>query len=294
MHRANRRQIHPLMTESGDSTVASSTWRTRLGTWVEGPAFTRFIIWLIIVNAAILGLETSPTMMDLMGEVLLWANKFILAIFVIEIALKLLAFGPRFFRSGWNVFDFLIVGISLIPTSGPLEILRALRVLRVLRLLSQVPKLRLIIESLIRSLPGMGWTTLLLMLVFYVFAVMGTMMFGAEFPDLWGNLARSLFTLFQVMTLESWSSGVARPMFEAYPWVWIYFVPFILVSSFMVLNLFIAIIVTSTQSIHLDEEQDQRRELLITLNKIEQRLGNLEANREANPDANQGTKASDS
>ncbi len=264
------------MAEPMDPTLDPPQTRARLGAWLEGRAFSRFIIGLIIINAAILGLETSPTVMAQTGGALVWLNKAILAVFVAEIALKLVAFGPRFFRSGWNVFDFLIVGISLVPASGPLEILRALRVLRVLRLLSQVPKLRVIIESLMRALPGMGWTTLLLLLVFYVFAVMGTMMFGQEFPELWGNLGRSLFTLFQVMTLESWSTGVARPMFDAYPWAWIFFVPFILVSSFMVLNLFIAIIVTATQSIHLDEEDEQRRQIIATLDRIEGRLGRLE------------------
>jgi voltage-gated sodium channel len=259
---------------AGDPLVAD--WRQRLGDWVEGIPFTRFIITLIVINAVILGMETSERMMATAGMFLVGLNRLILIVFVIEIVLKLLAFGPRFFRSGWNIFDFLIVSISLIPASGPLEILRALRILRVLRLLSQVPRLRIIIESLLRALPGMGWTALLLMLVFYVFAVMGTMLFGESFPELWGNLALSLFSLFQIMTLESWSSGVARPMMEQYPLIWLYFVPFILVSSFMVLNLFIAIIVTATQSIHADEEEDQRQEVLSHLREISERLERLE------------------
>ncbi|MDZ7789535.1 MAG: ion transporter [Xanthomonadales bacterium] len=258
------------------SAAPGGGWRERLGRRVEGPAFTRFIIALIIVNAAILGLETSQAVMARFGDVLVALNTAILGAFIIEIGLKLVAFGPRFFKSGWNVFDFLVVGISLVPTAGPLEILRALRVLRVLRLLSQVPKLRVIIESLLRALPGMGWTALLLLLVFYVFAVMGTMMFGERFPEYWGNLGMSLFSLFQIMTLESWSSGIARPMMEAMPWAWAFFVPFILVSSFMVLNLFIAIIVTATQSIHQDEEDLERRELLAELRSINQRLKRLE------------------
>lgn len=259
---------------AGDPIVAD--WRQRLGDWVEGAPFSRFIIGLIIINAVILGLETSDRMVALAGPALMAINTLILAVFVVEILLKLAAFGPRFFRSGWNIFDFLIVSISLMPATGPLEILRALRILRVLRLLSQVPKLRVIIESLMRALPGMGWTALLLILVFYVFAVMGTMLFGESFPEYWGNLALSLFSLFQIMTLESWSSGVARPMMEVYPWIWVYFVPFILVSSFMVLNLFIAIIVTATQSIHADEEEEQRQELLTELRAINQRLERLE------------------
>lgn len=256
---------------------ATAAWRQRLGNWVEGVPFTRFIICLIVVNAIILGLETSDRMMALGGMFLVGLNKLILGVFVVEIILKLLAFGPRFFRSGWNIFDFLIVSISLVPASGPLEILRALRILRVLRLLSQVPKLRVIIESLLRALPGMGWTALLLMLVFYVFAVMGTMLFGEDFPEYWGNLGLSLFSLFQIMTLESWSTGVARPMMEQYPLIWVYFVPFILVSSFMVLNLFIAIIVTATQSIHADEEEEQRQELMAQLRSINERLERIES-----------------
>ena len=251
-------------------------WRARLGEWVEGPVFTRFIIGLIIVNAIILGLETSSPIMASVGTALVAANGVILAIFVAEIILKLIAFGPRFFRSGWNIFDFFIVAIALVPASGPLEILRALRILRVLRLLSQIPKLRAIIESLLRALPGMGWTALLLLLVFYIFAVMGTKLFAEEFPEYWGNLGLSLFSLFQIMTLESWSSGVARPMMESYPLIWIYFVPFILISSFMVLNLFIAIIVTATQSIHHDEEAEQHQALLDELKQISTRLDRLE------------------
>ncbi len=258
---------------------AASNWRETLGGWVEGVRVTRFIITLIIINAVILGLETSPAIMERAGDLLLAANAVILGIFVVEIGLKLVAFGPRFFRSGWNLFDFFVVGISLVPAAGPFEILRALRVLRVLRLLSQVPRLRAIIESIMRSLPGIGWTALLLVLVFYVFAVMGTMLFRDSFPEYWGSLGASLFSLFQIMTLESWSSGIARPMLEVYPWVWVYFVPFILISSFMVLNLFIAIIVTATQSIHADEEELGRQELLRELRAINQRLERLESSK---------------
>ncbi len=260
--------------------LAESGWRRQLGLWVEGPSFTRFIIALIVINAVILGLETSPAIMDVAGTALIVANKTILAVFVVEIALKLIAFGPRFFRSGWNLFDFFIVSIALVPAAGPFEILRALRILRVLRLLSQIPKLRAIIEALLRAMPGIGWTALLLVLVFYIFAVMGTMLFREEFPQYWGNLGLSLFSLFQIMTLESWSTGVARPMMEVYPLIWVYFVPFILISSFMVLNLFIAIIVTATQSIHHDEEVEQHESLLGELRKINERLERLEKSRQ--------------
>jgi voltage-gated sodium channel len=257
--------------------MSTSGWRSALGDWVEGQAVSRVVIALIVINAILLGLETSTSLMAQICPVIGVANKTILAVFVVEIALKLVARGRRFFTSGWNVFDFLIVSISLLPAAGPLEILRALRILRVLRLLSQVPRLRAIVESLMRALPGMGWTALLLMLVFYIFAVMGTLLFRDSFPEYWGHMGLSLFSLFQIMTLESWSSGIARPMFELYPWIWVFFVPFILVSSFMVLNLFIAIIVTATQSIHADEESQQRQALQSTLETISERLARLEA-----------------
>ncbi|MGB0514716.1 MAG: ion transporter [Wenzhouxiangellaceae bacterium] len=250
--------------------------RARLGRWTESAGPRNFIVALILVNAAILGLETSPAIMERIGGLLTAVNTTILAVFVVEILIKLYAFGWRFFRSGWNVFDFLIVGIALVPASGPFEVLRALRILRVLRLLSQIDRLRRIVDSLIHALPGMGWTTALLLLVFYIFAVMGTMLFGEQFPEFWGSLGASFFTLFQVMTLESWSSGVARPMLEQIPLAWMYFVPFILVSSFMVLNLFIAIIVTATNAIHADEEALERKQLLEELRRINQRLDLIE------------------
>lgn len=256
-------------------------WRERLGHWIESPVPRNFIIALILINAAILGMETSPAIMDRIGPLLIAANKLILSVFVLEILIKLVAFGPRFFRSGWNLFDFFVVGIALVPASGPLEILRALRILRVLRLLSQVPRLRQIIESLLRALPGMGWTAALLLLIFYIFAVMGTMLFGQQFPEYWGGLGRSFFSLFQIMTLESWSSGIARPMQEQIPMIWLFFVPFILISSFMVLNLFIAIIVSATQSIHADEEAIERQKLLKELQSINQRLERIEGSRNA-------------
>ena len=264
--------------------TASAPWRSKLADWIESPGPRNFIIALILINAVILGLETSPSIMAQIGPLLIAINKAILVVFVIEIVLKLIALGPRFFRSGWNCFDFFIVGIALVPASGPLEILRALRILRVLRLLSQVERLRQIIESLLRALPGMGWTGALLLLIFYIFAVMGTMLFGEQFPEYWGSLGKSFFSLFQIMTLESWSSGIARPMQEQIPMIWLFFVPFILISSFMVLNLFIAIIVSATQSIHADEESIERQKLMDQLKQIDQRLEAIESRQKSSQD----------
>lgn len=235
-------------------------FRQRLGEWVESAAVRNFIIAVIIINAIALGLETSAWMQQNFGELLVLLDTVVLGIFVVEILLKLFAFGGRFFRSGWNLFDFAIVGIALVPGTGPLAILRSLRILRVLRLLSSIKRLRMIIESLLAAIPSIGWITLLLMMVFYVFAVMGTHLFGATFPDWFGSVGASMYTLFQIMTLESWSMGIARPVMQEFPHAYLYFVPFILISAFTVLNVFIGIIVNTMQALHAEEENKQRAE----------------------------------
>ncbi|MFN3544256.1 MAG: ion transporter [Thiobacillus sp.] len=224
--------------------------RQALGAWIESRRVQNVIIALIVVNAVILGLETSPTVMAVAGPQLLALDKIILSVFVVEILIKLFAQGLGFFRRGWNVFDFLVVGIALVPASGPLAILRALRVLRVLRLLSMMPRLRLVVEALLHSLPGIGSIALLMVVIYYVAAVMATKLFGATHPDWFGSIWHSMYTLFQVMTLESWSMGIVRPVMESHPYAWLFFIPFILIATFTVLNLFIAIIVDAMQSMH--------------------------------------------
>ena len=238
----------------------SEDWRLALGRWIEQGWPYRLILGLIIANAVTLGLETSETVVAEAGGVLRVFNVFVLGVFCLEILTKLVAFGPRFFRSGWNVMDFLVVAISLVPAAGPLAILRSLRILRVLRLLSTVRRLRQLTESLLSAIPSIGWITFMLGLVFYVFAVIGTELFGGRFPEWFGNIGASMYTLFQVMTLESWSMGIARPVMDAYPLAWLYFVPFILISAFTILNLFIGIIVNSMQALHWEEEETRRQE----------------------------------
>ena len=177
--------------------------RTRLAAFVEQPRVQNTIIAVILINAVTLGLETAPRVVAAIGPWLVALDHLILGIFVVELTLKLVAYGLQFFRSAWNVFDFLIVGISLMPHSGPFTVLRALRVLRLFRLLSVVPRMRIVIESLVHAMPGLGSIALLLLLFFYVFAVMATRLFGADFPHYFGTLGTSLFSLFQIMTLEN-------------------------------------------------------------------------------------------
>ncbi|MET1414202.1 ion transporter [Roseibium sp. HPY-6] len=219
------------------------------------------IIGIIMLNAVTLGLETSAFMMNSVGTWLILIDKVILGIFVVELILRLYAHGLKFFKDPWSLFDFAIVGIALVPSTGPMSVLRSLRILRVLRLISVVPSLRRVIGGLIAALPGMGSIVVLMALVFYVFAVMATKLFGQSFPEWFGDLGASLYTLFQIMTLESWSMGIVRPVMEVYPLSWIFFVPFILCTAFTVLNLFIGIIVSAMQEEH-EAEADANRQAI--------------------------------
>jgi voltage-gated sodium channel len=222
----------------------------RIASWVESPRVQHTIVALIVINAVTLGLETSPAVMSRAGFWLLALDHFILSVFVLEISAKIYAYRWQFFRDPWNVFDFIIVTVALIPASGPLAVLRSLRILRVLRLISMVTRLRFVVESLLRAIPGIASIAALLVLLFYVFAVMATELFGSAHPAWFGTLGKSMYTLFQIMTLESWSMGIARPVMETHPYAWLFFIPFILVATFTVLNLFIAIIVNTMQTMH--------------------------------------------
>ena len=224
--------------------------RLRLASWVEAPQVQYSIVVLIVINAITLGLETSATVMAQAGPWLLALDDFVIGVFVVEISVKLYAHRLRFFHDPWNVFDFIIVAIALIPDSGPLAVLRALRILRVLRLISMVPRLRFVVESLLHAIPGIAAIAALLVLLYYVFAVMATGLFGADHPAWFGTIGKSMYTLFQIMTLESWSMGIVRPVMATHPYAWLFFIPFILIATFTMLNLFIAIIVNTMQTMH--------------------------------------------
>jgi len=232
-----------------DSITAQPGLRARLGAFVEHPRVQGAIVALILFNAVTLGLETSERVMAAIGPVLIALDHVILWIFVAELALKLFAQGLRFFKSPWNLFDTIIVGIAIMPASGAFSVLRALRVLRLLRLLSIVPRMRFVVESLVQALPGLGSIALLLVLFFYVFAVMATRLFGADYPHYFGNLPGAMFSLFQIMTLEGWAD-IAREVMTRFPAAWIFFMAFILLATFTVLNLFIAVIVNAMQHSH--------------------------------------------
>jgi voltage-gated sodium channel len=234
---------------------------TTLKDLIESRRFELAITMLILLNAITLGLETSPTIMAAYGGLLLIIDRAILAVFVLELTARVVVYRGSFFRDPWRIFDLVVVGIALLPATGSLSVLRALRILRVLRLISIVPSLKRVVTGFISALPGMGSIVLLLGLVFYVFAVMATKLYGAQFPELFGDIGESLFTLFQVMTLEGWSDGVVRPVMEIYPLAWLFFIPFIVATSFTVLNLFIGVIVSAMEEEHEAEATAERKAL---------------------------------
>ncbi|MGR3468536.1 MAG: ion transporter [Shimia sp.] len=248
----------------------------RLRAFLERPMTGNFIMGVIIFNAIVLGLETSQAAMAAAGPLIIALDRICLAIFTAEIVAKLIAYRAQFFRSGWNIFDFAVVAIALVPATGGLSVLRALRILRVLRLISVAPQLRRVVEGFVSALPGMGSVFLLMAMMFYIGAVMATKLFGAAFPEWFGDLGASFYSLFQIMTLESWSMGIVRPVMDVYPYAWAFFVPFIMVTTFAVVNLLVGLIVNSMQDAHQAEANaatdDYRDEVLKRLKAIEQKL----------------------
>ncbi len=228
---------------------------------VTSPLFDQIIMTIIIVNAVTLGLETNRAIMASAGGLLTALDSLFLWIFTVELGLKMMVHGRRFLRDPWRIFDLAVVAVAWIPAAGPLAALRALRILRVLRLVGMVPSLRRVIGGLLAALPGMGSIMGLLALVFYIFSVIATKMFGASFPEWFGSLGASAYTLFQIMTLESWSMGIVRPVMDTYPAAWLFFIPFIVATTFTVLNLFIGIIVSAMQSEHEQSASEQRETL---------------------------------
>jgi voltage-gated sodium channel len=241
------------MQEMLTSADAADTPRAAAARLTLSPAFQRAVVALILLNAATLGLETSDTVMERWGGALHAVDAALLWVFTAELALRIYAFRGRFFRDPWGVFDLAVVGIAWLPATGALSVLRALRILRVLRLVSVVPSLRTVVEAMLAALPGMGSIVLLMLLLFYVFAVMAVKLYGGSMPEEFGTLGASLFTLFQLMTLDDWAN-IVKPAMEKHPLALLFFLPFILVATFVVLNLFIGVIVESIQSLREERE----------------------------------------
>ncbi|WP_455216694.1 ion transporter [Kaarinaea lacus] len=227
---------------------------------VEKRSFEYFIITLIVLNGVILGLETSPEIMSRYSEWLQFGNQFILGVFIVEAALKITAVSPRFklyFGNGWNLFDFSVVVLSLVPATGEYAMIaRLARLLRVARLISTIPELRLIISTLVRSIPSMGHVILLMSIIFYIYAVAGYHLFHEHDPTHWSTLGLSLLTLFRVVTLEDWTDVMYTAM-DMHPMSWMFFVSFVVIGTFVVINLFIAVV--------LNNLEEAKQEQLATL-----------------------------
>jgi len=228
------------------------TWKENIENFMAHSWVQHGLIFLIVVNAAILGIETSPSATEAIGPALHIVDHVILWIFVAELVLLMAARGPRFFLDPWSVFDFIVIAIAFLPATGSLSVLRALRVLRVLRLINKVESMRVVVAALLHSLPGLGSVFGLIMIIFYVAGVVATNLFAHDFPDKFGSLSHTIFTLFQVMTLEGWSEDIARPVMEVFPNAWIFFVLFVLIATFVVINLFVAVIVDSISKVQND------------------------------------------
>jgi len=250
---------------------------------ISSSKFNNFILAVILVNAIVLGLQTSKELMRMAGPLLNIIDNICLGIFTVEIILKLIVMRFRFFLIGWNVFDFLIVGISLVPGAGGLSVLRAMRIMRVLRVISVAPSLRRVVEGFITALPGMASVFVLMALIFYIGGVMATKLFGETFPQWFGTLGESLYSLFQIMTLESWSMGIVRPVMAEHPYAWAFFVPFILVTTFAVVNLVVGLIVTSMEGAHDAEDnkatEEYREEVLAQINALTAKVEAMSAKR---------------
>ena len=234
-------------------------WRLRLAEFLETARVEHFIVAVILINAVVLGFETSKSAMASYGSLLVAIDKACLVIFCLEIGARLLAYRWAFWRSGWNIFDFAVVAVALVPGAGPWAVLRSLRVLRVMRLLTVIPSLRKVVAAFLHAIPGLGGVLLLMCVFLYTSAVLAVNLFGERFPQWFGTLGGSLFSLFQILTLEGWAD-MAREVMAVYPWAPLFFIPFIIIATFTVLNLFIGIIVSTMQELATKPETEGHTE----------------------------------
>ncbi|WP_158842110.1 ion transporter [Saccharothrix deserti] len=221
--------------------------RDRVRDVVDGRRFQRMIIAVIVVNAIALGCETSTALVASYGDLFTALDRAALAIFVAELVARLYAHRLRFFRDPWNCFDFVVVSISLLPAAGPLSVIRSLRILRVLRLVSMVPSMRRVVAALVKSIPGLLSLSGLLVLMLYVGSVVAINLFRASGDPRFDDLGSTILTLFQITTGDGWSD-VMRDLMATQPLAWVFFLVYLLVGTFTMLNLFIAVVCSAMES----------------------------------------------
>ena len=254
--------------------------------------FKNTIVLIILINSIVLGLITSEAIYAKFGELLEFILSACVVIFTVEITLRIIAKGWRFFLNGWNIFDFLLITMALMPETGAAITFRVFRVLRALRMVSSMKKLRHIVSAILVSAPHVFWAAVLEMIIFYIFGIMGQNLFHEAFPQWFGTLGETVYTLFQVTTLESWSMGIARPVMKVYPWAWMYFVPFVMISSYIVLNVVVGVVVNATSDISEDDNISMKdkikakkvtnTELSEQINELKEHILRLEAKLEEN------------
>lgn len=226
--------------------------RLQLQKLFKAPAIEYFIIGVIILNSIILGLETVSSLQDRFGPVLYVIDHICLSFFVIEIGLKIFAFGRAYFSSYWGIFDILVIGIPLLPFESVYSIIRAFRIMRLFMLVEFLPNLRLLIEALFSSLSGVLGILCIILLVMFIFGVIGVNMFGNDFPKYFGHLGRAMFSEFQILTFDDWIGAIAEPVIEKFPYAWIYFMLLIIVVGMGILNLFVSLLVDA-----IDEQREK-------------------------------------
>ncbi len=265
--------------------------RERVRELVESSRFEATIMTIVVVNSIIIGIQTAhlPQGIDFALTII---DNICLAIYIVEACLKIYAYHGSYFKDGWNIFDFTIIVLSLIPAeilpipAQAARVLRVFRAFRAFRLISAFKQMRVIVEAVGKYIPGVAGTGVLLIILFYVFAIIGTTLFGEAFPEYFGNLGDSFYTLFQVMTLESWSAGVSRPVMEVFPWAWVYFVPFVIISAFIMVNVVVGIVVgtidESREHLRREEEMeameqgDEHAKLMEEIDELKGHLATIE------------------
>jgi len=275
----------------------------KLKNFVEGRLFQGFILVIILINSIVLGLQTIPSLGEgtTAGSILSVIDTICLVIFIVEMVLKLIAYRfLGYFKSGWNWFDFIIIltsiasGLSVLSSARILRVFRVFRSLKGLRgfkMVSALKPLQVIIGAIGKSLPGITWTAFLLIIIYYIFSIIGVTQFGEAFPDWFGDIPKAMYTLFQVMTLESWSMGISRPVMEVFSYAWVYFVPFVLISSFIMMNVVVGVVVNAISEVSEMRKKDEKEtedetaeqvtinkdEILAEINEVREHLKKLEA-----------------
>ena len=251
---------------------------------VEQDWFTYLVFGVIVLNAAVIGAETYQGFERDNRGLLTGLNDACLAFFVVELALRITAFGRRpqnFFRSGWNSFDFVIIAASFVPGLGQsTTVLRLVRLLRVVRLVSLLPGLRVLLVAVGRSIPPVASVAALAVLIVYVYGVVGWILFHDEIPDRWGDIGTAMLNLFVMLSLENLPQNLEEGM-EVHPWSWLYFVSFALMASFLLLNLLIGIIINSMEEARQIEHARERAERRARLAELDQAEDTTDEDRDA-------------